>query len=946
MLTNLRVPTLCFLTLICFLLPFALDGQNTKFQQDSLQAIEYFNIADTSYMDVDKCIHYTHLAIPLLKKTQQWEKYVHLLAGLSYCFKVKEQYDSLEVNNRLAFAEAQNHFDQNHYLYMATTSNLGMVYTVVRQDYDQALAHYKKALSTFDSIDTNIGFRASILKNIGEIYLKKGDFKRSILYLKEAQTNYEEAFTMPIYQEANIRFRIVEIYRNLARVYEYQQDYPKATSYLKSMLQLMQTNTKAFNTTYYANTYSSLAELALKQDNLKEAKSYLAKAKSLQPLLPQQLSTVNQLESQLHCAQKQWTTAMQRIDEAISLIPPKQKIDLASALLAKAKTWQQQKHYGEALSTLELAITALVPTDQLNMGTLDKGIKINSRLELIRVLQCKAICLEGKSGEEANNDALKEAMVCYLLISKLSDQLRQNYQSEESKIFLNESTHNLYERGLELTYQLYERTSDRQYLVHAFYFFEKSKAAVLLEELKSREAEGTFTIPPELVARAEQLRTDIHFYEKLIEKEKLKNADVNPEKIKNWNSQLINLSQRRDQLRQQLQADFPAYAAYSLTTVPKLRAAQQSISQHHVIVEYFLGTEQSYALWISQDQIAFRQLPAADTIEWHTDKVLSNLKLSNQESLTSFQESAYWLYRQLLSPFPVTNLQLITIVPDGILSLLPFEVLLTKKTTVKNPRDYNYLLHQLNTHYIYSVAVQQVHQINPGNGRPLVIAPIFKNRPKKHLAFGGEQIEAFASIQTRNLLHEEASISNFKACARDYGLLYFYTHATAYDSVLNAPAIELYDSTLHLHDLYALKLSAKLVVLSVCEAGKGNMRKGEGIMSLARGFTYAGVPCVATTLWKVNEQATNAITQQFYHHLVSGMDKAQAMRQAKIDYVRTCADIKVSPYYWAGFVVIGDISPFSFTRSSLWAIFIIGVSAFLGFILIGYYLKKVVSSSP
>ncbi len=111
--------------------------------QDSILAIELFNIADTSYMDVDKCIDYSHKDIPLLIKTKQWEKYVHILAGLSYCYDNKESYDSMEVNNLLAYNEARKYLPPDHHLYIATINNLGTVYSNVRQDINQAISHYK-----------------------------------------------------------------------------------------------------------------------------------------------------------------------------------------------------------------------------------------------------------------------------------------------------------------------------------------------------------------------------------------------------------------------------------------------------------------------------------------------------------------------------------------------------------------------------------------------------------------------------------------------------------------------------------------------------------------------------------------------------------------------------------------------------------------------------------
>ena len=92
-----------FFVFCLILLPIILFCQKNNNAKDSLLAIKYYNIADTSFMDVEKCIKYMDLAIPLLKKTKQWEKYVFCLASYSHCYNVKESYDSMELNNIYAF---------------------------------------------------------------------------------------------------------------------------------------------------------------------------------------------------------------------------------------------------------------------------------------------------------------------------------------------------------------------------------------------------------------------------------------------------------------------------------------------------------------------------------------------------------------------------------------------------------------------------------------------------------------------------------------------------------------------------------------------------------------------------------------------------------------------------------------------------------------------------
>ena len=83
-------------------------------------------------------------------------------------------------------------------------------------------------------------------------------------------------------------------------------------------------------------------------------------------------------------------------------------------------------------------------------------------------------------------------------------------------------------------------------------------------------------------------------------------------------------------------------------------------------------------------------------------------------------------------------------------------------------------------------------------------------------------------------------------------------------------------------------------------------------MSLARSFMYAGVPSLVVSLWQVNDASTAKIMQYFYKNLGSGLDKAEALRQAKLKYIsenKENAAAMAHPAFWAAFVQLGDSRP-------------------------------------
>jgi CHAT domain-containing protein/tetratricopeptide (TPR) repeat protein len=115
---------------------------------------------------------------------------------------------------------------------------------------------------------------------------------------------------------------------------------------------------------------------------------------------------------------------------------------------------------------------------------------------------------------------------------------------------------------------------------------------------------------------------------------------------------------------------------------------------------------------------------------------------------------------------------------------------------------------------------------------------------------------------------------------------------------------EYQDGYLRLSDVYNLKLSADLVVLSSCESALGKDLGSEGIMGLPRAFLYAGARRVIVSLWKIDDEATVPLMKMFYSRLQRGEDPARALRGAQLDLLKN-AQLS-DPYYWAGFILEGD----------------------------------------
>jgi CHAT domain-containing protein len=89
------------------------------------------------------------------------------------------------------------------------------------------------------------------------------------------------------------------------------------------------------------------------------------------------------------------------------------------------------------------------------------------------------------------------------------------------------------------------------------------------------------------------------------------------------------------------------------------------------------------------------------------------------------------------------------------------------------------------------------------------------------------------------------------------------------------------DGVLHAYEIQSMDLPVDLVVLSACETSLGKERLGEGAMSIARAFKYAGAKSIISSLWKVDDRATKEIMVKFYEKLAEGTGKADALAEAK-----------------------------------------------------------------
>jgi CHAT domain-containing protein len=170
-------------------------------------------------------------------------------------------------------------------------------------------------------------------------------------------------------------------------------------------------------------------------------------------------------------------------------------------------------------------------------------------------------------------------------------------------------------------------------------------------------------------------------------------------------------------------------------------------------------------------------------------------------------------------------------------------------------------------------------------------------------------------------LGDVASKTNFKSLGKDISILHLAMHSNLNDEDSELSNLMFSDSEqdyeMYISELYGLNFNADLAVLSACNTGIGGFKDGGNLVSMRQAFTTAGIPSTVASLWNAPDQSTKKIMIAFYKNLQKGQDKAIALQQAKLNYLKNTKEEKLRhPFYWAGFVLSGDEKPVELDKSS------------------------------
>ena len=374
----------------------------------------------------------------------------------------------------------------------------------------------------------------------------------------------------------------------------------------------------------------------------------------------------------------------------------------------------------------------------------------------------------------------------------------------------------------------------------------------------------------------------------------------------------------------------------------RIRQIRAILAPKEALLEFVLAAPDSYCLVITQSNASLVRLASREHIETALRTYLD--QIGKQEVAA---EKAKELEHLLLDPIPeLGDYSQLTIVPDGVLHLLPFDALSDSSGT--------YAVERWTISYTPSAGSEYLLRTRK---RPIATRSFFgvggvlysrSDNPSKSATARiprGAEAEGFpanlsslpnlphSAEEVRTASHllggdpsslqigEHATSQAFNQVdLKDYKVIHFAVHAIVdldrpEDSAL---LIGSFPSMTFLgpRDILQFHLNSELVVLSACDTGVGRLQGQEGSWNLARSFLMAGSNSVVSTLWRVDDSYSASLIENFYTHLSQGMDKARALQTAKIDILRQFGH-DTPPYDWAGFLLLGDgIQPLSSTPSN------------------------------
>lgn len=588
------------------------------------------------------------------------------------------------------------------------------------------------------------------------------------------------------------------------------------------------------------------------------------------------------------------------------------------------------KEYKKALGLIDKAIKSYADDTFLQEGFVANDYR------LIASIRFKVLVMDKLRNEEQNAAFNQEYLQSLLLYEKLWESYLLDQIKEPSDFVSNMYNQNPYLYLFEYYAQLYNQTKERDYLKKAHRYEEKSKYGSLLTNLSLSDAQKRERDELARLKTKINVLLDGYYLASFLDKPAQENLKVQIQKTINQFNELRRVSHMGDPLK-----------------IITLDSIQQQLDFDKALISYNyigLGKSKLYAKVITKNKahLIFIGKPENSGIKnyrYLADSLYQSLEHSD---IGTFKTLSFKLYKNLFEPLedalskPIKKIE---ILPFSDIENLPFDLMLTNRTTSLDFRKLPYLAKEYTFSYSLSASVKQlsVKDQKTYGSNLAIFKPVFKNSTQSELNYANKVTDELThDLDASLFFNEKATLDNFKKCLLDSRIVTLISHGSSSNSIKPTDkGVYLQDGFLSMDKVYEIDAKTDFLVLTACQTGSGFVDRGEGNVNLVRAFRSIGIKSILNANWEIDEKTTMDILKVFFKYLKMGMDKSEALKRAKMDYLNSCIPRYANPIYWAGLNIVGDSSPMIFkapepdsAKSMWWTLVLIPV---LG---IFYWFKK------
>jgi CHAT domain-containing protein/Tfp pilus assembly protein PilF len=793
-----------------------------------------------------------------------------------------------------------------------------------------------------DKIDRKV--KADLYQVIGLSLYRNLEYTKSLVYCREALRLYDPE------DEKSIASRLL-IFNTISQLYRRLNQPADAEKYFREGLAI-----KAVNNTQDKNLlFINYADFLAGQGRNAESKKVIEDA----------LSTVrktNGTDSREYClmyasgaeilysSRGETQKALEIYNECFHYVEthPWDEAMKRFILVKYAGTLFEAGLYRKVLEVSNDADFQYATSGESPRGT---GPAVRYSEEDMEVLLLRYRALNALAKNSAGDEYLREAIATGRMIVTLYDYQRTEMSEEESRTNLSAASREVYSGMIANYLELYELHHDHYSLDGLFEFSERSKVAGFLTSMREVNA-AKFSLPADLVNLDNNLRRETGLYRELINSERAK-AIPDSQRIATWESVAFSLLRKRDSLLNVFEEKYPSYYNLKFSSkVTPLAEVKDVIGRKANLLSYVMTFNKLYIIVTNRrkTEIITRDIDSTliSSLRRYRE-MLSEMPATSsvRKPFNEFMDLSLKLYRILLEPaIPYLRGDKIVISPDNIIAYIPFETLITEE--FRSPgllyRDAPFALKDYRFSYIYSVTLSSETERRSRSIRNdlAAFAPNYEGMELNDsllTAYPGlrgeirglpyallEAEDAVKQCGGKAFLARQATEEAYKSEAQSYEIIHLAMHTLVDDKhpafskmIFSRSEDSVDDGLLNTYEVYTVPLNAMMVVLSSCNTGTGMLVTGEGILSLARGFLYAGSRSVVMSMWTVEDASASSLIRSFYSNMRKGQTKSEALRTARLKFLRTADQERSHPYYWSTLVVYGDDTPLWFSSIKLYS---------------------------